>query len=296
MSDVRQKLRDWQEKFPQFSLTKIAKELGFSQGTMSQWLSGTYPGNNERVEKAVDAFLVRQQEKKKLSKFDVRFVDTENAVKVHSLCRIAHLDHKLCVLSADSGLGKTIALQRYAEENEGTIYVEIDHSFNRQYLFQHLRGILGRPTGGLLEHIFADIVATLKDSERLLIIDQAEILKPTAIDMLRCLHDKTGIGIVIAGMPKLIENIRGKRSEYAQIYTRIGSSMRLAPLTEEDVRLIVEAHIPGINGLSSVFYSESRRCGRTLAMLLFNVLRISEANNLDITERLIRESAKVLEV
>jgi DNA transposition AAA+ family ATPase len=54
MSDVRQRLREFQENSPQFSLTKIARELAVSQGTLSQWLKGTYPGNNERIEKAVD--------------------------------------------------------------------------------------------------------------------------------------------------------------------------------------------------------------------------------------------------
>lgn len=57
----------------------------------------------------------------------------------------------------------------------------------------------------------------LRDSGRLLMVDEAELLLYRALEVLRRLHDKAGIGIVLAGMPRLLINLKGRRGEFAQL-------------------------------------------------------------------------------
>lgn len=291
---LKEKIRRLQEDG--VSLAKIAGSCGYTGSVLTEWLKGTYKGNVTKLEVALSAFVGNYYKRKRQKDVNIVFCDTVNARKVFSLCQIAHLDKKICVVVSESGLGKTAALHEYAGRNPGTIMIDVDPTYNPKRLFKVLHASLGRNAHGLLEDIYADCTEALKASDRLLIIDEAELLNHKAIELLRRLHDKSGVGMVLSGMPRLIENIRGVRSEFPQVYTRVGGSMRLGSLTQDDTAMIVQSYITEANGSVDTFHKLSKQNGRHLSMLIFQAIRIAEKNAVPVSEDIIRKAASTIEV
>ena len=278
------------------SYTKIAKSCGYSSAVISSWLKGNYKGDVKSLEKAINAFLNNLNEKQQQKAFEIHFVDTLNSRQVFALCKIAHFDKKMCVVTSDSGMGKTASLKEYSSRNPGTILIEVDPTYNPKKLFKTLHQKIGRSGKGLLENIYQDCVEYFKDSDRLVIVDEAELLNHKSIELLRRLYDKAGIGIILAGMPVLIENIRGIRSEFAQLYTRIGGSMKLKAFSKNDVKKVLVPYFNASNEIVNSFYNYCKQNGRTLSMLIFQVVRIVEENGCNINDKLIKQAAEMLEV
>lgn len=292
--NLKEKIQDLQKNG--ISYTKIAKTCGYSSAVLSSWLKDNYKGDVKTLEKALGAYVNNLNEKKRQKSFEIHFVETLNSRQVFALCKIAHYDKKMCIVTSDSGMGKTASVKEYTNRNPGTVLIEVDPTYNPKKLFKSLHQSIGRSGKGLLENIYQECVEYFKNTERLLIVDEAELLNHKSIELLRRFHDKAGIGIVLSGMPVLLENIRGIRSEYAQLYTRIGGSMKLKSFSKTDVKKVLAPYFNVTVDMTNSFYNYSKQNGRTLSMLIFQVIRIVEENACSITDKLIKQASEMLEV
>ncbi|CRL44634.1 hypothetical protein SGGMMB4_01839 [Sodalis glossinidius str. 'morsitans'] len=66
----------------------------------------------------------------------------------------------------------------------------------------------------------------MRDKHWLVLVDEAELLPYRALEVLRRIHDSFGVAIVLAGMPRLLLNLKGSRGEYAQLYSIAGWAWR----------------------------------------------------------------------
>ncbi len=277
----------------ELSMTAIARACGISAAAVSTFLSGTYQGRKDKVEKALDAFIRRHREKK-LSRVDLEYVDTSVAQKVHEIADMVHTDCEIGVIVGDAGVGKTFALRHYAEQNPDVILIEVDFGYSALWLFKELCREVGIEHRGQLSEMAAGIIKRLRDSGRLLIVDEAEYLPHKALELLRRVHDKAGIGILLVGMPRLIHNLRGSRGQYAQLYSRVGVFARLEKLSPVDTKAIVDSAVPSANGVYKDFHRSSKGNTRTLSKLVRRCVRVARINEAEIDGRLVDETAKTL--
>lgn len=70
----------------------------------------------------------------------------------------------------------------------------------------------------------------------LIIIDESERLRPSALEYLRDRYDRTNIGLILIGMP----GIEKQFSHYPQLYSRVGFAHEYRPLAEEELRFVLE--------------------------------------------------------
>ena len=293
MDNLQQDLKDVMEE-KSFSLTAVGKHLGISTATLSQWLGGIYPGNVAKIDDAVRSFLGLERERSQASKKTIDFVMTSIAMTVFEISRICHVDGDIGVCYGDSGLGKTVAIKEYARRNNDVILIEADLGFMSKVLFSEIHKRLGMDGKGSIHDMFEEVIARLKGSGRLIIIDEAEHLPYKALELLRRVYDKAGVGILLIGMPRLLFNLRGQKGDFIQLYSRVGIAKKLERLKDQDAQDIVSSVLPSSNGTWKSFQEHSHGNTRVLSKLLLRSIRIAEINNVQVTPDIIRETASML--
>lgn len=210
-----------------YSQKKISAQIGISNATLSLYLRGEYAGNVENIESAVRNFLTREEDKAKSRTVSVSFVKTRLAGKCLSLMRNTHLDGDIGVLYGSAGLGKTQVLKHYASAFKDVILIEADPGYTAKVLLQELCERLGVGKRGNIHELTENCISALNGTGWLIAIDEAELLPYRALEVLRRIHDRSGVGVVLAGMPRLLLNLKGRMGEYAQLYSRVGMAIDL---------------------------------------------------------------------
>ncbi len=290
---LQDQLRELIEK-KGLTASAVARSLGISASALSQWLDGKYGGNVERVDRAVKGFLQRWQEKQALPAHHIPFIMTSVVNKTFEMARFCHLENEIGVLVGPAGVGKTWAVQEYVRQNTDVVLLEVDPGYTASSLFKDLARKLGFLPNGNLHDVFEDVVERLRGSGRLIIIDEAEHLPYRALELLRRVYDKAGIGILLVGMPRLIENLRGRKGEYQQLYSRVGIYANLQKLHIQDAEAIVNQVVPEANGLCRIFYDLSTGNTRVLTKLIKRSLRIAGINDKPLNQEVVMAAARTL--
>ena len=172
----------------------------------------------------------------------------------------------------------------YALEHSDVILIETDFGYTPKVLFSEIHKTLGFEGTGALHNMVIDIVDKLKNSGRLIIVDEAENLPYRALELLRRIYDKARVGILLVGMPKLLKNLQGDKGQYTQLYSRVGVLAELQPIADNDIVAITSKVTP--NSVS-IYPKLSAFCGgntRVLTKLLVRASRIAKLNNTAIDE------------
>jgi DNA transposition AAA+ family ATPase len=270
----------------------VCRATGLSNTVLSRWLSNTYEGDVQKVCTLIESFLQRESEKYSTRKLD--FVMTSVARKVFEVARIAHIDCEIGVCYGQAGLGKTQSVKEYTSLNPDVILIEADLGYTTRVLFSEIHKKLGLDGGGMIHNLLEDIIAKLKNSGRLIIVDEAEHLPYRALELIRRIHDKAHIGILLVGMPKLVANLRGKRGQYEQLYSRIGVAGRLNTLRPEDTETIVNSVIKEDPKIWKSFHEASLGNTRVLTKLLMRSTRVAQINSVSVDSHIVQETAKML--
>lgn len=274
------------------SQAKIATMLGVSPALISQYLKGIYTGDVASIDKKVREMLGRAKDKAKDVKVD--FVATTTAKDILDVCAMAHAMKDINLVIGEAGLGKTMALKQYAKTVENVVLIETDPTFSPKVLLVELCNKLGIVPSRNNHDNTTAIIEKLAGSERLLIIDEAELLNYKCLEIVRRIHDKSGVGVILAGMPRLRANLRGKRGEYKQLYSRVGFVCDLHDkLPDGDVALLSQASI-GTAEFNDVLIKASYGNARRLNKLLRGANRLALLNKMPINGKLIEKTCQML--
>ncbi|MGI6394532.1 MAG: AAA family ATPase [bacterium] len=153
----------------------VARSLGISSSTLSQYLSGSYKGAVRKVDEAVEDFIQRESERSTMNRGDLPFVMTTVTKRVLDIAKMTHLLGEVGVAYGDAGLGKTRSVKHYAAEHPDVILIEADLGYNARVLFQELCRKVGiDPNKNSLHGMLEECVKKLNGSGRIIIIDEAE--------------------------------------------------------------------------------------------------------------------------
>lgn len=292
--EVRDELKDLMETRG-ISLTAVGRAIGHSNATMSLWYSGKYDGNKKNVERAIKAFLIRFKERLK-NKAELPqtldFVETSVSRKIFEIARVCHIENELGICYGAAGVGKTVSIKEYADENMDVVLIEVDPSYSTKALFVDVHRKLKMGGDGSLRQIVEDIVSKLKGSGRLLVIDEAEYLQYRALEQLRRVYDKSGCGVLLVGMPRLYHVISQEKGLHPQISSRIGIVAALEGLRSEDTEKIVSSLLPSANGLWKMYHEVSVGNTRSLFKLIARSRRI--VGDGEVTAEAVRKAQRML--
>lgn len=72
----------------------------------------------------------------------------------------------------------------------------------------------------------------------LIIVDESERLRPTALELLRDRYDRDCIALILIGMPGLEKQF----SHYPQFYSRVGFAHQYRPLGKDELLFVLQRH------------------------------------------------------
>jgi len=298
-NQVRDELKQLISQNENLNKSTIARSLGVSAASVSGFLNGTYKGDIDRMTEMVYGYLIRIKERRQFLSVNIPFIETSIAKKFFEVARICHLDNEIGVLVGQAGIGKTFACKEYSRRNMDAILIEADPSYSPKVLFDEIASRLNRDSKGNLHDLFETIIETLKSSDRLIIVDEAENLPYKALEFMRRLHDRAGIGVLLVGMPRLVENLRGKSADFKQLYSRVGIFADMPGIIDSDVEALVNSSIPEHlkNGNANIWQSFKKECRnnmRTLSKLVARTIRIADINKTHVDAEIVSAATKTL--
>ncbi|EJI6600499.1 AAA family ATPase [Salmonella enterica] len=280
-----------------YSQAQVARAIGRSGAVVNQFLQGKYTGDISDIQERITSFINREQEKEKNRRIQAHFVTTDMAAKGLEVLAYAHQECEICVLYGAAGLGKTMLLGEYAARNKDALFIEADPGYTARTLLEELCRLLGVKVRGNIHELIDACVRELRGSGRLLMVDEAELLPYRALEVLRRLHDKTGIGVVLAGMPRLLINLKGRRGEFAQLYSRVALALNLGDtLSRDDFNQIAVDMMPEASeaGIGDALYTRSLGNARRLFKLARGVYRICDISQVPVSVGAIDKFAEML--
>lgn len=245
-ADVRTQVRVLMDIDKRLSQARIAKEAGVSSATVSQYLAGSYNGDNEAIEAKLQRWIdtthaQRAQAEALPSAPD--YISTPTAERVIGGLRYAQIAGDIAVIYGGAGLGKSTAITRYATSAPNVWHVTMTPA--TASVVTALEEIvdvlnLGGVQGGAAK-LHRAIVKRVRGTQGLLVIDESQHLSVAALDQIRGIHDATGIGIALVGNEAAYARITGgNRAAYLdRLFSRIGKRVRLTKSTSGDINALL---------------------------------------------------------
>ncbi|MCF7952418.1 MAG: AAA family ATPase [Spirochaetaceae bacterium] len=224
----------------QLSQNKVAREIGYSAAVLSQYRKGSYGGDVGRLEREIEKWLEKQSRKGQIKK--VQFVETGVFRKIYSALTTAHEERTMGFIVGPAGIGKTMAISKYAEENPNVYLIQGESGLKENDVVRKLAGLLnikGNSIVGMKE----GIMEQLADKAAIVVVDEANYLHPAILDMLRrVVFDQAACPVVFVGVRELMGNIFQNPRDFKQLQRRIGVFLDLNrySLDKKDVKAMVE--------------------------------------------------------
>jgi hypothetical protein len=153
------------------------------------------------------------------------------AKKIMPVLQYAHMAGDIAVIYGGAGVSKTRTCEQYQRlyPNVWMATMSPDTSGVAGCLEECAHEIGLRDIKPGAARMRREIVSRLKRSGGLLIVDEAQHLSVQALEELRTVHDRTGIGMVLSGNESVYARLTGgsRQATFAQLFSRIGKRLRL---------------------------------------------------------------------
>ncbi|PAJ71723.1 hypothetical protein CJF42_25200 [Pseudoalteromonas sp. NBT06-2] len=150
----------------------------------------------------------------------VPFINTNVANLIAMACMQAKDRRRFSVFAGGAGIGKTKAIEEYCKQNEFAILLNGSEQISGVQVLLQLCQKLGIPKSRNAPRNIENIIYTLRDSDRLIILDEADKCKPNALDPLRTISDHAMVGVTLVGNIQLVDKLRSQE-RYELIASRV---------------------------------------------------------------------------
>lgn len=209
------------------TIVAAATESGIAYSTFSAFMNGTYSGNNDKVAGDAEIWLRSRLEKQRTARTiptAPEFLLTPTSDAIINSLRFAQAMPDIAVIAGGAGIGKTKTADHYAmtHPNVWKVTMEPNTSSVNTMLSEvcETMGVVERSPTKFSSAIRRRMIG----SGGLLIVDEAQHLTTAALDQLRTLHDRSGVGLAIIGNETVYARLEGegRKSNFAQLFSRVG--------------------------------------------------------------------------
>jgi len=234
----RQTMENFRQYISQHGLTveQVARQLGKPrQTTIIDLMKGVYRSSADDHIRKLNMW-VEQHARQRAASLADKFVSTKVARDVLTVARLVRENQTMGLCLGPTGIGKSRCAEALHEKYVGSIYMRVITGYHHPKGLTHALACRlglrsdhrGRP-GAYYQMQIEKVIETLRDSSRLLIIDEAHSLNDGALELLRDLHDTTGVPILLLATKDLHDRIlRDANPDHGQRYSRFDVVHHLA--------------------------------------------------------------------
>lgn len=226
---------------------QVARESGISATSLSQLLKGVYPSDPQGIIERLTAWLCARRERLSASLPQAAgFVETATARRIEAALAYAQMAADVAVIYGAAGVGKTMAAQHYAATRP-QVWVAtmtpghqgVTAALEEVALAIGMKDIPQSPA-----RIHREVVARLRGTGGLIVVDEAQHLGVAALDALRAIHDAAGVGLALVGNDLVYGRMTGgSRAAYLdRLFSRIGKRLRIGAAAKEDIEAVAVAY------------------------------------------------------
>lgn len=268
------------------SQAAIAKKIGISPTTVSQFLSESYIGDNAEIASKVESFIYLQTMREHYTKAPSFTDKLRNTRKITAALDYVYANRCTGVVSGVSGCGKTTALKNYQKIANGVVYVQADATKRSPCsVLKLISKAMGETCKGTSSDTLDKLIDNLTGTDRLIIIDEAQHLTSRAFDTLRALNDRAEVGVIYAGTPDIIKRMTVGRAteEFDQVYSRNGYTCNLENnFTFEEVSVLFSEFNLDKPVIEYLFNAASKKGGLRYAVNLFKLASAKASGNIQV--------------
>ena len=225
------------------SQAALGKQWQRSGATVGLWLSGKYTGDVEALDARATAWLTSQTPR--ITKL-TDWLPTPTCDDLVDLLTHAQQQAEIVTISGGAGIGKSHTFAHYAKENPNRAY-RIDLTSARGSVSGLIREVadLLKVKSGRMDETERESIKALHGTKAVLLVDEAQLLAPGALETLRRISDLAGCGLVLAGNQRVYTNLFTRQSTayFAQLRSRISYYKQLTTPTAADVTLFVRHYL-----------------------------------------------------
>ncbi|MBL6448553.1 ATP-binding protein [Fulvivirga sp. 29W222] len=203
---ITESVIEWIDFSEERSANKLSQQSGVVSAYISRIRNGEYSmstgeGKNspipDKVFNTLSDFLGLR--------FDTELHwDTKNYLLVQTVCQSAQSKRQRILLEADTGLGKTYSLERYALHNDKVLYIKVTRTMSAKDMLEEIckKLLIKDQLRGNRSKMLAIQRKVTSVNGYLIIIDEAEYLKNNLFDLVKEIADFTDrkCGMILSGM------------------------------------------------------------------------------------------------
>lgn len=190
---------------------------------------------------------------------------------------------KMALVYGDFGLGKSQTILWYVTNNFDTIYVRCNHKMSGRWLLSEIVEELDEIPCYQSSHLFKQIEDKLRFERKIIVIDEIDFLlnNASAIEVVRDLHDKIGVQIVLIGMGLAEQKLK----RHKHIYDRLLGVLKFQTFNKNDVeKTIKELAEVKFTDEAIDFITSKFNQFRQLVKLISKVENVAKMNNLELID------------
>lgn len=144
---------------------------------------------------------------------------------------------KMALVYGSYGLGKSQAIMWWVTNNDA-VYVRCNHKISTRWLLTEIVKELDEEPCFLAQMLFEQMEKKLKYNPKVIVVDEIDYLftNTNTIEVLRDIHDKIGVPILLVGM----ELANKKIQRYGHINDRIYSRLKFEQVSKNEYQEIIE--------------------------------------------------------
>lgn len=208
--------------------THVAHQLGRPHPTkIGALMKGDVPSVADEDIRRLNMW-VEQHARQQIATVTDTFVSTKVAKDMLTVARVVRENQTMGLVLGPTGIGKTRCALAVHEKYVGSIYIRIITGYHHCKGLTHAlagplgtRGSYASARDGQYQSQLERVIDTLRGSDRFLLIDEAHALRTPTLELLRDIHDSSGVPILLIATRDLHDRIvENADPDHGQLYSR----------------------------------------------------------------------------